>query len=95
MKFFNRQVVLTTLDEIPRAFRALPGCIAMTTREFDALRKGDGTTFKSLASIAEAEDAADARRIFVTPKRPQKIKTALTPSSRLISLAAVTKSWHR
>lgn len=86
--FLGRRVILTTLDPLPRPFRAAPGVFAMNHREAAALRAGDGAVFKELAEIAYAEDDAEMRRVFVVRKwkRPKK---KIKPSSRLFLLNAI------
>jgi hypothetical protein len=61
--FLSRRVVLTTLDPVPRNFRACPGMIVLSLAEAAALRSGDGATFKALAAIVSAEDAWETRRV--------------------------------
>lgn len=61
---FNRQIIHTTLDPVPRMFRACPGHLVLNKRELDALRDNDGDVFKEIAEIVKAEDAAEARRIY-------------------------------
>ena len=90
--FLGRRIILTTLDPFPpaRNFRVAPGVIAMNHREAKALRAGDGETFKKLAAIAMAEDAAEARRIGIGQKwKPSKRK--IRPSGRLFLLNAIYK----
>jgi hypothetical protein len=87
MKFLGRHVIPTTLDPLPRPLRALPGVIAISHLELEALARDDGGTFKMLADIVRAEDAADARFAFrpVAPRR----RVRLDPSARLRMLAAI------
>jgi len=50
---------MTSLDPIPRPFRAVPGWFVLNRGEIAALRAGDGPTFKRLMIIASQEDDAD------------------------------------
>ena len=86
MNILGRRVLITTLDPIPRNFRAAPGVIAMNNSEIKALQNNDGEKFKELAEIIQAEDAADAMlQMRKLPKRQNK----LGPSIRLSMLNAI------
>jgi hypothetical protein len=64
---FNRQIIPTTLDPVPRMFRACPGHLVLNTRELAALSNNDGDVFKEIVEIVKAEDAAEARKIYKYP----------------------------
>ena len=81
--FAGRRVLVTTLDDVPRAFRAAPGVIALNPDEIAALERNDGQTFKRIIAIVQAEDARDARWQMTTPPRR---KQRLRPSIRLSML---------
>jgi len=90
MQFAGRRIISTTLSDVPRALRAVPGCVAVSTAEQKALKNGCGETFKSLMAICHAEDRADAFRTFkfkprkITAKMPK-----LAPNHRMAMLNAV------
>ena len=86
MNILGRRVILTTLNPIPRNFRAAPGVIAVNSAEIKALENNDGAKFKELADIIHAEDMADAvLQMRKLPKRRNK----LGPSTRLSMLNAI------
>lgn len=91
MIFLGRRVLLTTLDPLPRPFRAAPGVFAMNHREAEALRRGDGKVFKELTEIVQAEDAAEARNIGVRRHRKPLGRRGpkLNPSTRLFMVNAI------
>lgn len=64
LSVFTRRVMLTTLDPIPRPFRACPGWIVMNRDELDAFNKGDRDMVALMIDICNAEDAAEARGIY-------------------------------
>ena len=87
MQMFGRRVIPTTLDEIPRAFRAAPGVLALNQAELAALQRNDGPTFKRILEIVQAEDMADATlQMRRSVKRP---KGKIGPSTRLSMLNAI------
>ena len=86
MMFAGRRIILTTLDPIPRSFRAVPGCIALHKDEVDALNRLDGEKFKEIIDIIKAEDWADAV-LTVRPKL-KKRTVKLAPSVRMSMLNA-------
>lgn len=61
---FNRRVMLTTLDPVPRAFRACPGVIVLNCQELEAFRRGDRNVVEQIIDICQAEDAAEARGVY-------------------------------
>lgn len=61
---FNRRVMLTSLDPIPRAFRACPGVLVVNQRELEGYRRGERDVVGELVEICQAEDAAEARGIY-------------------------------
>ena len=87
MKFFlGRQVVMTELEDIPRGHRALPGCIALNSREVKAIERNaedDNKIVKQLIEFALAETAADARLTMVTPRKRRR---RLGPATRMAML---------
>ena len=87
MTIFGRRIIITTLDPIPRLFRAAPGVLAMNQCEIAAFKRGEATTFKLIVDICQAEDAADARLAMQT-HRPRRKR--LGPSTRLFMLGAVS-----
>ena len=89
MQMFGRRIILTTLDEIPRAFRAAPGVLALTHEELRLLQGNDAPTFKRVIDIVQAEDADEARRVFV--RRPPRKRRNLSPSNRLALANAIYK----
>ena len=92
MKFLSRKIILTSLDQIPRSMRACPGHLVLNIQELNSLKAGEGKTFKAIAAICEAEDAAEARTVYRYDKwKPKKLGL----SGRLAALGVVTKSWHR
>jgi len=87
--FLGRRVIMTTLDEVPRAFRACPGYIALNPREVEAIERNtedDTAVVKELVEIALAETAADARLAMVAPKKRRR---RLGPSTRLAMLGTL------
>lgn len=90
MIFGGRRVVSTTLSDVPRAFRAVPGIIVISIAEQDALKNGDGKVFKELMAICHAEDRADAFRTFkFKPRKVMANTPKLAPSHRMALLNAV------
>ncbi len=86
MQLFGRRIIVTALDDIPRAFRATPGVLAVNQVELDALKSGDGETFKRLLAIVQAEDSADAR--LLARPLPRRLQRS-SPSLRLFMLGAI------
>lgn len=86
MIVLGRRVIETTLDDIPRSFRAVPGYIAMNRTEIDAFRRGDAETFKRIVGIISAEDMADA--LLQTQKRPKRLART-SPGTRMAMLRVV------
>jgi hypothetical protein len=87
MDVFGRRIIATTLDPIPRLFRAAPGVLAMNQSEIDAFTRGDREVFHLIVDICKAEDRVDAllaMQIF----RPRRRR--LSPSTRLFMLGAVS-----
>lgn len=95
MRVFERRVILTTLDPIPRSFRAAPGVLAMNQREVDAVRRNDPEdreVIGEIAEIAQAEDAAEAFQVFkVKPRRVSAKTPKIAPSTRLSMLNSIYK----
>lgn len=87
MKFLGRRILMTTLDPVPRSMRAVPGIIVMNHLEKAKLEENDGETFKLLAEIVQAEDAADVHRTYIY-RKGKKRKKRINPSSRLMMLQA-------
>lgn len=83
MRLFGRKIILTTLDEIPRRFRASPGYLALNQSEINALKSNDGNTFKRILDIVQSEDMRDA---LLKYEKPKVRKTTLQPSSRMARL---------
>jgi hypothetical protein len=87
--FLGRRVIMTTLDEVPRAFRACPGYIALNPREVEAIERNapeDKATVEELLAIVFAETAADASlRMPKVRKRTRR----LGPSTRLAMLGTL------
>lgn len=88
MIFLGRKVIVTTLDDIPRLFRCVPGYLALNAAEIAALERNDGDTFKHIAEIVKAEDMADAL-LQMRPKPRRRKKANLSPSTRMAMLHAV------
>jgi hypothetical protein len=86
MTIFGRRIIVTTLDPIPRLFRAAPGVLAMNKSEIEAYQRGDREVFRLIVDICQAEDAADARLAMQT-QRPRR--RTLSPSTRLFMLGAI------
>ena len=90
MQFAGRRIIPTTLDPVPRSFRASPGVIAISNIEAEALRNGHGPTFKMLVEICSAEDMADALQTFkVKPRKVSPASPRIRPSARLAMLDAI------
>ena len=67
----------------------MPGVVAISTMEAEALKCGDGATFKMLMEICHAEDSADAMRTFKFKPRKVTAKTPkIRPSDRMAMLNA-------
>ena len=89
MIVLGRRVVMTTLDDIPRAFRVAPGVLALNAAELEAIRRNDeadADVIRPILDIVRAEDMADA--LLQTRPRPPKRLAKLGPSIRLSMLAA-------
>ena len=95
MMFAGRRIVLTTLEPVPRAFRAAPGVIVLNTAELTALERnqpGDHDILQEVVEICQAEDMADAMRTFKFKLRKVTAKTPkLAPSHRMALLNAACK----
>lgn len=78
---------MTTLDEIPRAFRAAPGVLALNAAELAALERNDAETFKRIMAIVQAEDFGDAM-LQMRPK-PKRRRVKLGPSTRMSMLNVI------
>lgn len=93
MIMFERRVIPTILDPIPRSFRACLGHLALNQREIDAIRRNsedDADTIKEIMEIVQAEDMADANRTFIFKPRKVNSKTPkLGPSVRMSMLNVV------
>ena len=93
MKLFERRIIMTTLDPIPRTFRACLGHLALNDRELRSIRRNDPEdyeTIKEIAEIVEAEDAAEARNVFKFKPRNVTAKTPkISPSNRMAMLAVL------
>lgn len=83
MIILGRRVIETSLEDIPRAFRAVPGYLAMNRAEIDAFRSAEGETFKRIVDIVKAEDMSDA--VLQFQKKPKK-PTRTSPSTRMAML---------
>lgn len=93
--FAGRRILPTTLDPVPRSFRASPGVIAINHLEAEALKNGHGPTFKMLMEICSAEDMADALQTFkVRPRKVGPTMPRIRPSARLTMLSAIG-AWQR
>jgi hypothetical protein len=57
--FLGRRVIMTTLDEIPRAFRACPGYIALNPREVEAINRNTVSRYKVRPDILGRSDPGD------------------------------------
>lgn len=64
MKFLERKVISTTLDPVPRLFRAVPGYLVLNNREIQGLRDNDGGIFKEITDIVIAETRGEALQIW-------------------------------
>ena len=87
--FLDRRVIMTKLDEIPRAFRACPGYIVLNPREVEAINRNapeDKATVEELLAIVFAETAGDAS--LKMPKIKKRTRP-LGPSTRLAMLATL------
>jgi len=62
--FFGRQIIMTTLDPVPRLLRTVPGHFVLNDREVDAIKNNDGDVWKELADIAMAETRAEALGVY-------------------------------
>jgi hypothetical protein len=62
--FLGRKVIPTTLDPVPRSFRASPGHLVLNHREIQGLRNGDGKIFKEITEIIIAETRGEALNIW-------------------------------
>jgi hypothetical protein len=93
MKMFERIVIPTILDPIPRSFRACLGHIVLNQREIDACRRNsedDRDTIEEIMDIVQAEDMADANRTFIFKPRKVNSKTPkIGPSVRLSMLNVI------
>jgi hypothetical protein len=69
---FNRLIISTTLDPVPRMFRACPGHLVLNHRELEALADNDGDVFKEITEIVKAEDAAEVRKVYRYPRWRKK-----------------------
>lgn len=87
MTFLGRRIIATTLDPIPRSFRAVPGYLALNQFEIAAIGRNslaDTDTIKPIMEIVQAEDMADVNRTFIFKPRKVSRKTPkLGPSLRL------------
>src|ERR1022692_1139426 len=93
MHLFGRTIMLTTLDPIPRAFRAAPGVLAMNQIEIDSCQRNaldDAVIIKPIIEAVQAEDMADALRTFIHKPRKVTRKTPkIAPSHRMAMLNAI------
>ena len=98
MLIFGRRVIPTTLDPVPRNFRAAPGVIALNQIELDAIHRNaedDREIIKPILEAIQAEDMADAMRVYV--HKPRKITRAtpkMRPSDRMSMLNAIYRGRH-
>ena len=83
---FNRRVLLTTLDPVPRAFRTAPGVLAVNRGELEAFNDGDRAVVGMIVDVCQAADAAEARNIGVY--RRLRVKRT-RPSDRLFAVNAI------
>ena len=83
---FNRRVLLTTLDPVPRSFRTAPGVLAMNRTELEAFNDGDRVAVGMVVDLCQAADAAEARNIGVF-RRVAVRRTR--PSDRLFEVNAI------
>ena|ERR1035438_4832150 len=90
--FLGRRLLPTTLDPLPerRDFRFAPGLMAINERECTALQEGDGSVFKHLANLVQAEDALEARGMGVLrPYKAGRSTPKLSPSTRLSMINSI------
>lgn len=88
MTLFGRRIIVTTLDPIPRLFRAASGVLAMNVREIEAFEQQDHDVFAMVVDICKAEDMAEAI-LQLRPRRARR-RRPLSPSTRLFMLGAVS-----
>lgn len=88
MTLFGRRVIVTTLDPIPRLFRAASGVLAMNAREIEAFQQHDHDVFAMVVDICKAEDMAET--ILQLRLRPVRWRRPLSPSTRLFMLGSVS-----
>ena len=88
MTIFGRRIIVTTLDPIPRLFRAASGVLVMNAREIEAFEQKDHDVFAMVVDICKAEDMAEA--ILQLCPRTDRRRRPLSPSTRLFMLGAVS-----
>lgn len=89
MIILGRRFIMTTLAEIPRAFRVAPGVLALNADELAAIRrnnKSDAPIIKPIIDIVRAEDMADA---LLQMRKPKPRRSKIGPSVRMAMLAAI------
>jgi hypothetical protein len=88
MILFGRRIIVTTLDPIPRLFRAASGVLVMNARELEAFEQQDHDVFAMVVDICKAEDMAEA--ILQLRPHTDRRRRPLSPSTRLFMLGAVS-----